>query len=659
MIGDEEERLQFLKGSAGENAEALLPIIYLALSDQSWRLRKEAVGLFLSLPRAGEMAGEIINLLYAQDNAGLRNASVEILVSLGRQAVSSLLAELRCEDHDVRKFVLDILGEIRDPAATGPMVKALDDADKNVRAAAAENLGKIGSATAVPALLDTLRHSDLLFRFTVLQALGQIGASVPLDRLLEFKDEPLLRPALFDCLGRVGGSAALPVLTEGLTDRMRNVREAAVSALIRLGETRTPELATGLTLLAGGREAEAIAEFLVSGRVGMQKAAVHLLGWIRDGRFARQLLELLENPDLRETAIASLLAVGTASPGSLMALWPEASNQQQTYLAYLFGETQCEGSYPLLQEGLASSDVELRAMSARALARLGTAASLPVLVQALTDTADEVREGAMHALVELSKCFRTEILHLLQPLLETQDPEIRMYAVLVLGSLDGEEVENSLTLAMKDESPLVRQAAVRAFDGHLGRGQVPILMLALTDEDHEVRRLAAELLGTLGDPLALRPLAMALQDEDIWVRATAVRALGNLASSESEELIKSALRDPVGLVVIAALETLAARDLENFSPCLNSGLSHPDAEVVSAVLQLLAVSGRRDWIDPVRDNLLNHRHWEVRTSFARILAQHYGSQCRPWLEARLLVEVEDLVRQQVQELLAALPAGEG
>ncbi len=651
--GGEEERLRILKELKQEEAAVQLPLIYQALGEESWRIRKEGVELFLSLPRASELAGEVIELLHAEENAGLRNAAVEILTSLGRQAVPALLEEVSCSDHDVRKFVIDVLGEIGDSEAVPSLIDALHDADENVRAAAAENLGKLGSEVAVPALLDALQNSDLLFRFTVLQSLGQIGANVPMARLLAFKDETLLRKALFDCLGQVGGPEALPILIEGLDDRMRNVREAAAIALSRIGEQFAEETKRALAQLAGTTTAANVATFLDSTRSELQKSAVKLLGGVADRRFALQLLALLDEEKLREDAVASLLAIAQLDADVLTALWPETAGRRRAFLAYLIGEAKCEGGVRLLHAGLVSDDNELRAYAARALAGIGDAASLPALVLALADQDEEVREGALWTLLQLAGKHQKEILLLLQPVLTDDDPELRMYAVKILGAADGAEIDRRLLLAMKDESSQVRQAALRALDGR-GIGQMPALMLALTDEDSAVRRLAAELLGTHGDPQALPPLQLALQDEDPWVRTTAVRSLGQLPVAEGLNLVRQALSDPVGLVVIVALETLAAGDPGGAFAHFRAALAHSDEEVVNAVLPLLARSGRRDWIEPVRDMLLNHRHWEVRNSFARILATEYGSRCRPFLEARLLVEGEDLVRQQLQDLLGQL-----
>ncbi len=654
MNGGEEERLQVLK-RLRRNASAQMHILYQALGDESWRIRKEATEVFLSLPGVANLAGEVIELLHAEDNAGLRNAAVEILVSMGCQAVPALLDEISCSDHDVRKFILDILGEICDPSSVPAMIGALGDADENVRAAAAENLGKARALEAVPALLDALRNADLLFRFTILQALGQIGAKIPAERLLEFKDEPLLRKALFDCLGRVGGDDAVAVLVDGLMDRMRNVREAAVIALAHLGQTYPHETECAMASLLGGAAATNIAEFLRSTRADLRSSAVKLLGWLGDGRFAHQLLDSLDQEEFREETVAALVSIGRKDPDALIGIWPNTAGRTRAYLAYLLGAAECPGGVRLLHEGLTADDSELRLLSARGLAAIGDADSLPILVARLKDPESEVREEILAALERLGSRYQVQILEHLHPLLSEDDPEQRMHAVLILGSINVDLVQKSLLMALKDESSHVRQAALRALAIRPGVAQTSALVLALTDEDREVRRLAAELLGRTGDNNFLQPLALALQDEDPWVRATVVRSLAQLSGVECLESLLSALRDPVGLVVIAALETLAGIDGHRFLPQLLGALDHPDEEVVSASLQLLTEAGRLDWMASFRERLLNHRHWEVRSRFARILAAYARDHCRVHLEERLLLEGEDFVRQQLEELLAHLP----
>jgi HEAT repeat protein len=655
----EEDRLQGLKGLARCEAEFSLASVYKALGDESWRVRKEAVQFFLSLPRSGEYVGEVIGFLHSQDNAGLRNAALEILTYLGQQAVPFLLKELSCSDSDVRKFVLDILGDIGDKSCVQSILHALADSNDNVRTAAAENLGKLGAAEAVPALLDALAIPDLSFRFTILEALGQIGAAVSVAKLLSFKEERLLRKALFDCLGRVGGAEAIPTLVQGLADNMRNVRESSAIALERMAARFPRDVAGHFAELSGSSTAEVVADMLNSSDGAVRHAAVKLLGLLRDSRFAFRLLTLFDIEELREVAADALITMGKAATCSLVGIWPGADSRTRAYLAYVFGEAGCAECLEFLVTGLSSSDPELKLASVVALGKLEEVAALPHLIACLGDESEEIREAATQALSRLGSRYRQETIRSVCPLLEYDDPEMRMNGVLILGRLDSPEVERHLAFAMKDESPLVRSAAVRAFEDKTTAGQLQALMLALTDEDSEVRRLAAEALGTTGDKQALKPLELALQDEDIWVRTAAVRALGRFGGEAAGALVQNALHDPVGLVSITALETLSGMDPEKAYPLLVGALVHGDEEVVNAALQLLAADGRKDWIPPVFNQLINHHHWEVRITFVRTLAKLVGAECRSYLESRLLIEGEDLVRRQIQDLLAHFKKRQG
>lgn len=648
---DEETRLQGLKGLSRTGMAESMGRLYTAMGDESWRVRKEAVEIFLALPAAVSLAGEVAELLHSQDNAGLRNAAVEILTRLGRQAVPSLLEELACSDHDVRKFALDILGQIGDPEATEAMIRALADPDDNVRAAAAENLGILRVQEAIPALVDALEGADLLMRFTILEALGEIGGPVPVDRLLPLGDERLVRKALFDCLGRVGREEAVPALVEGLVDDMSNVREAAVLALARIGGSDDGRTAATLRDLAGRDHGDALLELVDAPRDSVRQAAVTLLGWCGEQRHARRLLELFDDDLLRESAAAALVALGRSAARSLLELWPDADSRTRVYLAYVIGEAGCSEGRPMLRSALADPEPELRVMAARSLGTVGDQSVLQPLFDAVRDEVEEVREAAVQSLAALTPRHPERALEVLKPLLEAAEAEVRVCAVTVLGRLDGPDAGPLLNFALKDESPLVRRAAVGAIEMRPGEDQMDSLMLALTDEDADVRRLVAEALGASGDREAIEALALALQDEDIWVRAASVRALGRMGTPRALDLVRSALGDPVGLVGIAALETLAAVDPAALHDHALRALQHPDEEVVNAAINQLTATDDRRWLETAADDLLNHRHWEVRITFARALAALGGGQGVARLENRLLIEGEDLVRQELQDLL--------
>ncbi|HOP41398.1 MAG TPA: HEAT repeat domain-containing protein, partial [Geobacteraceae bacterium] len=197
-----------------------------AMGDDSWRVRKEAVEVFLSSAGVEQYVGALFDLLRSQDNAGLRNSAAEALARLGTSALPVLDAHAHDTDRDVRKFVVDILGVIADPSSMQFLVSALTDDDPNVATAAAENLGNIGRAEAVPALLDALSREDITFRYTVLETLAKIGEPVPFELISRFLSDALLKKAVYECLGSVGGADAAPILVKGLAESGRSVREA-------------------------------------------------------------------------------------------------------------------------------------------------------------------------------------------------------------------------------------------------------------------------------------------------------------------------------------------------------------------------------------------------------------------------------------------------
>jgi HEAT repeat protein len=653
----EEERLQGVRLLVAQGLDAQGQTLLRCLGDASWRVRKEASELFLEWPGAGSLAGEVIELLHAHDNAGLRNAAVEILIRLGRQAVPALLEELHCSDADVRKFVLDVLGDIDDDTGIGAMVAALGDADQNVRSAAAENLGKLRAAAAIPALLTSMESGDLWFRFTILAAIAQIGAPMAVEPLLRYREDPLLRKALFDCLGKIGGLESLEVLGQGLLDRMRNVRAAAALALVRIGRKLATAVAASLQHLPPGPVGEALSELLQASDPEVRFAAIQLLRWWGRPSCAPQLLALLDEEALRQPAAEALIALGPAAAEALLPRWTTASARERTYLAYLFGQTRLATAAELLAEALSSPEAELRMVAAQGLGRLESTPAFGALLQVLADEVPEVREQALTALIALGRLQPLRAIEALSPLLEQDEPGLRLAAVRILGRLDGPMVLPVLQLGLKDASPKVRGAAVQALASGGYQCDLSALRLALTDEDAEVRRLAVVALGGAAPEDGLALLDLALQDDDIWVRAMVVRTLGRFGAP-AVRLVELALSDPVGLVAIAALETLAELSPEESYAALVKALQHPDQEVVTAALQLLGERPNREWLPPRAEGLLNHPHWEVRSSFVRILAELEGTAARGRLEARFLVEGEDMVREQIRQVLAGF-GGEG
>jgi len=650
---NEEERLQGLRQLNQEGIDGHLGLLYRAMGDASWRVRKEAAEVFLALPVAAELSGEIIELLHAEDNAGLRNTAVDILVRLGRLAVPRLLEELACPDHDVRKFVIDILGAIGDPSVGGALIAALADDDTNVRAAAAENLGRLQVVEAVPHLVAAMRTADLMTRFTILEALAQIGNEIPVADLLAYREEKLLRKALFDCLGHVGNGQAVPVLVEGLCDEMRNVREAAAVALGRLAEKETGLVEQAIAS-AADRVGPILGELVGSRHQQVTRAALQLIAWAGDAGVVPILLPLAGQEHLQRLVLFSLINIASRCGSSLLELWPNLDDSGRAYLVYALGEAGCRDCLPRVLEALQASSPELQQAAAHALGKVGDPETPARLVNVLVDCDSEVAPTVVSALASLAAAFPDQVIAAAGELLGREDERLRTEGVRVLSGVRDRDISDMISMALKDESREVRAAAIEACRGRDDDALWQQLLFALTDESADVRRMAVESIGASGRAEASEALSLALQDEDIWVRSTAVRALGQLGSEEACGLVREQLGDPVGLVVIACLESLVAAGVPDANDCLRNALDHEDRDVVIAALKQLGWIGDRDWVEIRGRELLNHKHWEVRLATARTLVEVGAENGLTLLEERLLVEEEDLVQKELKLLAQAL-----
>lgn len=645
---DEEVRLSGLQSLASDTGEEGLDLICAALGDDSWRIRKEAVNLFLALPHALAGAERIVALLYDDENAGLRNSAAEILVKLQTPVLPILLTAASSSDHDVRKFVIDILGDRGDHRATPILLHLLqNDPEPNVRAAAAENLGKIGDVTSVPVMVKALTDPDLLVQFSLLEALGRIGSAVSIELLVGLGENRLLRRPLFDTLGRIGDATVIPSLVKGLLDPMRNVREAALLALQSLVFRYGDEVLAGQM---NGAALTKVVAFLQSPLLLVQRAALAILGIHCDRAHAVLLASYLDNEELADDVATLLVARGRAVVADLTVCWAEASAKKKAYLAYLFAATGVADAAHLLVEELKVADNFLRTVLFRALGQVGGPETVVILAGYLDVPEDDARQAAVDGLVKVAERFHAPVIDLVRGAFAHVNPLVRQTAVQVLGRLGDDKAEGLLLLAVKDESALVRRSAIYYLDGRNPR-HYPALTLALTDEEGDVRRQAIEVLAMRADRALIEPLTLVLHDADPWVRATAVRALGRFGGAAAIAAIRSGLHDAVGLVMIAAVETLAAENLSFDQGEIVKQLGDHDDDVVLALLKFLAQSSDQAWLASWGERLLRHHHAPVRQAVAALLAQGGSKEGLALLQQRLQVEEEEGVRDSLQHCL--------
>jgi len=648
---DEEERRQAVIGLGRHPLDQVRELFFAAMGDRSWRVRKEAVNTILGLSLDEGTLQGLIGLLSAADNAGLRNSAVEALERLESRVVPLLLAHLKDPDRDVRKFIVDILGNIGDRSSIPALVEALRDPDANVSAAAAENLGKIGDSRAAAPLVEALDTEDVWFRYSILGALARIGEPVPFQVFAPLVSDTILKGPVYECLGAVGDHHAVSVLLEGLQDRVRAVREAAACALVRL-RGRLPAVYARqtderLARLRGEPLVEELIASLDTTERQAREAVMGLLALIGDARAALPLLDGCRDERLRRTCLQGFRAMGEAGMTALLAAFPGADDEGKTFIIYLWGEMGFAGAAPLLGDAMRSSRSPVRRAAVVAAGRIGLAGLLDRIVPLLDDPDQEVREGAVNALVRLAPVCRDEVVAVARGLAVSPAPDNRRNAAAIYAALADAD---RLALLVKDEDPLVRRSAVTALAGLGIADFLGNLVMALVDEDPDVRIAAATGLGDMGSEACVDPLVLSLGDGDPWVRCAALRSLGRIGGERVLDAIEGLLDNADGVVLITALEALGGIGGERALRLVSKGLESTDEEVVKSAIDILSRNGS-SWLDEYGDRLLGHPHWDVRCATARAMAHLLGESAAERLGRALESEQDELVRGEIRDLL--------
>jgi HEAT repeat protein len=263
------------------------------------------------------------------------------------------------------------LGELRTPAAAGPICDALTTVSFGL--AHIEALGKIGSAEAVPALLHQTGHDHPDIRDHALRALDRVGDPRVVDAAIAGCDDP--HPVVRDRAARV---------------LARHADERAVVALIRLCD---------------GRHAAIAAEALV--RVGDPRALPTL--W--------RLFQTAPDRRTRHTAGRGLARID----GRREHVHGADVRVRRAYMWLLGHKPAWNPQYALLR-ALSDGDPLVRARAAEALARLRDHLTAPQIRVLLDDPDPRVRAAAATALATLGN---EQTLHWLDSRQEDPHPSVR------------------------------------------------------------------------------------------------------------------------------------------------------------------------------------------------------------------------------------------
>lgn len=582
--------------------------LVLAIEDTDLGIRELAADLLTKIK--GMTAAQLLCRFLAHPDIGTRNLASEILVRFGGEAVLPLIAELENEDHDVRKFSVDILGLIGDSRATESLCQRLWDENTNVVCSAAEALGEIGSPAAVPHLLAAYEKIEDV-RLQSVEALGKIGDAAALTKLHKWlsNDDPVIQYSIIDAIGNIGRQESLTHLAPILDSPDATIAEAAMSAVVTISCKTGGSLDFDLPLdrfadyLFDGikRGNKEITDFTLSRLTNWYGTRVvrnllDSLDYIEEQKMGRvveaicdigprvvpALIEKLHSSSketkLRLLGILKRLNLQDISP-DLVRIADDTEPEVRQQVAYLLGATYDNTYLAPLKRLALDPNGHVRAAAFSALGWLCSEGDVDFLFAGLEDKYPDVREAAVGALIivggpRVVAKFTADLYH--------TEVDRQRLAVTALGWIGESDVIEPLLRAVNHPDAGVRKSAIGALARIGDVFNVDPIVIALNDENSGVRKAAISALVALEQDRALHHVRFLLEDPDVWVRYHAIDAVAGLGAASSVDLLLPYLNDEQDIIKIAASKALARLGAAQAMPALQNLRNERNKDVVEA-----------------------------------------------------------------------------
>jgi len=627
------------------SSDAAIPLLLKAMEDTSWRVRKTAAEILLEEHPPERSVNGLIQLLSIEDNAGARNSAIETLVKLGKKATSFLLEAFETGNRDVRKFIIDIIGEVKARKALPLLLKALKDDDDNVRASAVEHLGQMGDPAAVDALTEILKSGDLWTAFPAADALGRIGDKKAIPSLISALAVKALREPVLKGLGHLSAPETLEHIVPFLMDTSKTIQEEAIKTIgiFYHNGVSASFICETMSRLSGPDLINRLVSHAWSKKADIRVKAILLLGLMQDERALGPLLELYTEESLVEDVKRALVFIGRSKPGSLLPLFETDNQYQKRFITEVAVEVASPLYSAVFEKFLSDGDGHVRASAAIGLSMLGNMTAIQVVKKLLSDPYEDVQEAAVTALSNLREGIDVDEFI---SYLKHKSPVMRRNAAMLLGAVGAENSVSALGYALKDEDVSVRQAVIEALSSMKTDESVKYLVLGLTDENPHIRASAALSLGSVGGEKALDPLFLLLSDSDDTVKVSAIRSLGMRGERKAVKALIAMLADRNGFVVTTALESLGTLGGDEARDALMKMLASEDREIRrTAIRSLSSFEG----LEEVTLPYLQDPDWATRVAAIEALGKRPTERVRTEVEKLFDREEDPVVRRAIKE----------
>lgn len=623
---------------AGKTVKELL----LLVADDDYGLKSASVEILLGMGL--ERIYPILEKGVRNDeDADFRNGSMELLVRFASESVPQLIKLLRDSNEEVRNFAAVMLGDIGNRKSVGALIRALSDKDVNVSHSAAEALGKIGDRSALFPLIELLK-GDFWVQYSAITAIGAMPDYRAVPHLMQMLDNELLVGPVVDALGEIGDPRALYPLGK-ILPQVENILAGQIArAMMQIYKSVNESLCFKNSLIEYhqpehlkkviNRQGVEKLHLLLEGEVdsNIVAAVIILLGWLEDLSALALFYRILEDEAFIGAVEAAVLSIGKVATASLVAaLVAENDNVKIVVLRSLrhFGVLNNSTDITPL---LTSSNTAVQLEALEAVLSSPDSKLLETLLEVFATGCAAVRNKSAEVLgrypFPLLKDF-------LESLVNCEDKERRKFGALLLCHLKDEGNCRLLDAFTHDADPEVRKIALRAAGIQRMDVAIPLISAALTDPDVSVREAAVMSLAEFRTPMLVDEVLQLLGSSGESLDYAVVKALGMMGAYSAESALLKFMEGDgfsrkLEYVLIETLGKISAKSASEM--ICNRYLTHADADVRRLAVETLGRLGDRNSTQAVEE-ALQDTHWSVRVAALHVVGSLGGVKEIPLLLA--------------------------
>lgn len=409
-------------------------------------------------------------------------------------------------------------------------------------------------------LYDTLRPKSVNERLaSIIHLEDQRVHSEALESFLS-DDSLIVRARALLAIGRIGDSAAAPILMDALMDSNQTISRTAAFAI---GLTGQSEYADPLLKAANILPSAVAAEAVISA-----------------GRLAdTSLTEVVESlpsfllaaaPEVREAACYAILYAGAKEQAKGLVLFEQNEPDSLVRVAalYTLARMGLDEGTPTFIKYQADADPYLRSLAVRGLGRSTSPEALRLLALSLNDNNNRVVAEAIAGLRALKN--KQAPSYLARKLERTQNETL---IVALLDALRGYSSDLGVeTATMHLQSGLndnLVSASIQYLAAVRKDRSITLIDSLLNDNPSaDVKAACADAYGEIGTDKMIPRLAVLFSDEDPLVRAEAFSVLVGLDTTNLEFYVQKALADRDFMPVVLALDQIREHKLVQHIPDL-------------------------------------------------------------------------------------------